>query len=1396
MKTAVLIFVLISAIICLFGEAPYWQWATSASVSSANGSVESRAIANDSMGNSYVVGSFSSIATFGAYTINSGSDQTSDIFVAKLDNSGEYVWVVQAGGSFSDNGNDIALDSTGSIVITGSFRGTASFGDISLTSTYYSFYPGYGSLTEDIFVAKLDSNGNWIWVASVVGTSLNDIGNAIAVDNNSNVYITGKFEDTATFGTTSLTVSGGQFDTDAFVAKLNSNGSWIWARKAGGISYEEGYDVVIDNESNVVITGYFHATCSFGSYSLVCTSDGEFDIFVAKLDSSGNWLWASKAGGNSSDYGFSLVSDTDNNIYVTGRYENNAVFGIIDVSGSNVFVGKMNSGGTWLWVKTLPLDWGHKRKNITIDDQDNVYYTGTFENEEVIFDNIAVYNIGGRNSYVAKLSNSGNWIWVKQAGSYTENSYISSSSISVDGDETVYLCGSYYGSAYFGNVNLDANGMFVTMLNMTPQPEFILSSYIIDYGAQSSSSVTEFDLVLRNNGAVSGEITDITITGSTFFYADLINRNPIQIPYSLAAGDSISLTIHYLPEQMGYHEAMLNITINNYWVLPILLKGYLSYFIDSGVILQSAWGMSIVWGDYDNDGDLDLFNNGLILRNDGNGIFTDVSAGLPTGCAGSWGDYDNDGDLDLAIIGYFGAEHICRIYRNEGNDIFIDINAGLSGVRPGSATWGDYDNDGDLDLLVTGWDNYHIPADNTTWSRSITRIYANNGDGTFFDINADFNAGHQFLHGYDKSNWADVDNDGDLDVFVTGFALPERASVSLVFRNDGNNLFTTINTGLSGIDYGETTFGDYDNDGDLDVLQSGYSGGSNTSITTIYRNEGNFVFTNISADLVGGTSSAWGDYDNDGDLDLLLTGSDFFGEGFSFLYRNDGNGVFTEIQAGLLGVSYGTAIWGDYDNDGNLDILLTGSINLMEIIKIYRNEITIANQSPTFPSVSYDMSNIMIYSYGSYDDTTPSNAIHYNFRIGYTPGGCEIVSPMALDSGLRKLCAYGNSYTGQYVLQDVTPDTTIYVTAQALDNSFFGSAFSPEIQVVTPALHLTYPNGGEVLQAGTISHVDWADNSVKELNVQISIDNGLTWSDVNSTPVASAPGTYEYTVPDIVSSQCLIKMVWAKDDSYYDISDTNFAISSHVESYAVINETQIQFGNSWINHTATREFSIGNEGMQPLSVSLFVGAGVFSVSTTNRETIATRASVMYERSISADRNEVTITIPPMTTETVYVHFLPTAIQNYSRNLFIETNAPNLPTLIIPLSGTGYILFAEFTANPATGDVPLEVSFINQSVAGISRSLWDFGDGISSEETNPVHTFTQEGLYNVQLTVWDNYFSTSVTHAVNVIAHPLLTCNQSAGHSFTKSYLNELSAYFDVILQSSGTDTLFVTNIHW
>ena len=240
------------------------------------------------------------------------------------------------------------------------------------------------------------------------------------------------------------------------------------------------------------------------------------------------------------------------------------------------------------------------------------------------------------------------------------------------------------------------------------------------------------------------------------------------------------------------------------------------------------------------------------------GEFTDIGAGLTDVLQSSvaWGDYDNDGDLDILLTGRDSDFNpISRVYRNTSGT-FGDVSAGLAGVFQGSVAWGDYDNDGDLDILLTGQDS---------GGNRISRVYRNT-NGTFSDISAG-------LAGVILSSvaWGDYDNDGDLDILLTGLAT---GRISRVYQNTGGT-FSDIGAALTGVTNSSAAWGDYDNDGDLDILLTGYVSGVG-SIAPVYRNT-NGTFSDIGAGLTGVNSSsvAWGDYDNDGDLDILLTGRDF-----------------------------------------------------------------------------------------------------------------------------------------------------------------------------------------------------------------------------------------------------------------------------------------------------------------------------------------------------------------------------------------------------------------------------------------------------------------------------------------------------------------------------------------
>jgi len=187
--------------------------------------------------------------------------------IALFAQNGDWLWAKQAGGASNDESYNIAVDANGNSYVTGNFTGSATFGSTTLTSSGYN----------DIFVAKLDINGNWLWAKQAGGTGW-DYGFVIAVDDNGNSYVTGYFSGSVTFGTTTLTSSGYE---DIFVAKLDRNGNWLWAKKAGGTSDDIGYGIAVDANGNSYVTGYFEESATFGTTTLM--SSGSRDIFVAKL---------------------------------------------------------------------------------------------------------------------------------------------------------------------------------------------------------------------------------------------------------------------------------------------------------------------------------------------------------------------------------------------------------------------------------------------------------------------------------------------------------------------------------------------------------------------------------------------------------------------------------------------------------------------------------------------------------------------------------------------------------------------------------------------------------------------------------------------------------------------------------------------------------------------------------------------------------------------------------------------------------------------------------------------------------------------------------------------------------------------------------------------------------
>jgi hypothetical protein len=481
----------------------------------------------------------------------------------------------------------------------------------------------------------------------------------------------------------------------------------------------------------------------------------------------------------------------------------------------------------------------------------------------------------------------------------------------------------------------------------------------------------------------------------------------------------------------------------------------------TGILLKGALGGSIAWGDYDNDGDLDILLTGYqnysyftkIYRNNGDNTFTEqTSISLPDidDSSVAWGDYDNDGNLDILLTGWSSAGRISKIYRNNGNSSFSEqTSILLRPVMEGSIAWGDYDNDGDLDILLTG-DNASSPFYNAL-------IYRNDGNNTF-SVQTGIS-----LTGVSKSSaaWGDYDNDGDLDILLTGNS--GSTKVTKLYRNNGNNTFTDVYAyWFTGVDESSVAWGDYNNDGYLDILLTGNTGSA--YVSKVYKNNGNNTFTDQGFGLTGvyAGSCAWGDYDNDGDLDILLTGNTGSTR-ISKVYRNNGNNSFSEQTNILLtGVDASSVAWADYDNDGDLDILLTGNTSSGSISKIYRNDISTHNTVPDAPTglASTISANVILRWNPVKTDATPAKGMMYNIRVGTSPGASDIVNPMAAGNGFRRLPNLGNGQLDTTFILSNLKKATYYWSVQAIDDNFAGGAFSPDQSFfnITPASALAFSN--------------------------------------------------------------------------------------------------------------------------------------------------------------------------------------------------------------------------------------------------------------------------------------------------------------------------------------------------
>jgi Beta-propeller repeat len=394
---------------------------------------EGVSISSDNSGNIYIAGKCYSTSTFGNI-ISTGNAWG---FIAKYNQDGQTQWVIRP---TTTNGGYVFFsatetDNNNNLYVTGTFSGIVNFGNSTLTSTQ-----------DDIFIAKYNSSGTLLWaVKSSVNNGHRGVANDIEVDINGNLYITGSFRGSITFGMTTLTTD--IIYENIFIAKCNSNGVFVLATAAGVANKSEvAYGLAVDNSGNIYITGYFYQSTNFGNINIVGTTT-VYNGFVAVYSSNFNvWGWAKVIYSFNFVSGTNIAIDTNNNIYVSGSYDRNCTFTKINSDyirlngeGYEMFLAKFDIGGNFQWVKKFEGSGDDYTTALTLDNAGNIFFGGYFS-KTIAMGSTTFISAGLRDFVVVKVNSNGIPQWAIRGGG-EGNDFVRGITLSPNG--SVYVTGSF-----------------------------------------------------------------------------------------------------------------------------------------------------------------------------------------------------------------------------------------------------------------------------------------------------------------------------------------------------------------------------------------------------------------------------------------------------------------------------------------------------------------------------------------------------------------------------------------------------------------------------------------------------------------------------------------------------------------------------------------------------------------------------------------------------------------------------------------------------------------------------------------------------------------------------------------------------------------------------------------
>lgn len=369
-----------------------------------------------------------------------------------------------------------SVDNSQNMYVTGIFSDSIDFDPSSNVFNMNALYTNYSRT--DIFITKLDINGNLLW-ARQIGSDTLEVVNAVASDVQGNVYMTGFFYKTTDFdpgaGIFNLTPAGSK---DIFVLKLDSNGNFVWAKRIGANLIDEGADIVIDAQGDILLSGYFYGTVDFdpnaGVYNI--TSLAGYTSFITKLSANGDFLWAKALQGFGSNAATALTIDSNNEMLLSGYFystvdfdPNAGSFTLTATGQKDVYLLKLAANGDFIWAKSMGGSSNDQPLQSIVDNDGNVYTIGDFDASGDFDPSSNTFTLTGGGTFITKLASDGSFLWAKALNTKLEGNV--GKLMVLDPNNFLYIAGTF-----MNTVDFDPN---VSVYNVTSTTPNITDAYIL-----------------------------------------------------------------------------------------------------------------------------------------------------------------------------------------------------------------------------------------------------------------------------------------------------------------------------------------------------------------------------------------------------------------------------------------------------------------------------------------------------------------------------------------------------------------------------------------------------------------------------------------------------------------------------------------------------------------------------------------------------------------------------------------------------------------------------------------------------------------------------------------------------------------------------------------------------